>query len=73
MKIIEIEGGGFHPGIPASIAGGNCRVKLGDAGEIIEVVPLGQLFSDEQPAQPSQEAEQRESESPRSRQKSAQS
>lgn len=54
MKIIEIEGGGFHPGIPAAIAGGNCRVKMDDAGAVIEVVPLGSLFSDEE-AQVSQE------------------
>ena len=72
MKIIEIQGGGFHPGIPASVAGGNCRVKLDDAGEIVEVVPLGQLFSDEQPAQ-SQEAEPEQSAAPRKERKASQS
>ncbi len=71
MKIITIEGGGFHPGIPASAAGGNCRVKLGDAGEIIEVVPLGSLFSDEQPAASSMTEQPREA--PRKERKTSQS
>jgi hypothetical protein len=72
MKIIEIQGGGFHPGIPASIAAGNCRVKLDDAENVVEVVPLGQPFSDDEGA-PSEIAEQPQSEVPREKRKASQS
>ena len=72
MKIIEIQGGGFHPGIPASMAGGNCRVKLDDAEQVVEVVPLGSLFSDEQ-KDSAQEETQRESEASAKSRKASQS
>ena len=44
ITIAEIEGTGFIPGVPGQF--GNCRVKLVN-GEVVEVVPLGQPFSDE--------------------------
>lgn len=49
MHIEEYSGSGFIPGVPASIATAPCRIKYGDDGQILEVVPPGQLFSDEVP------------------------
>lgn len=49
MPIYEIEGTGFIPGVPGQF--GNVRVKV-EGETILEVVPLGQLFSDEKPAPP---------------------
>jgi hypothetical protein len=50
MRIEEHSGSGFLPGIPTAVATAPCRIKYDDGGQILEVVPPGQLFSDEVPS-----------------------